>query len=78
MKLEVRLFATLRDIFPKEKRGMDLIHIEEGKTIGDLINHLELPKDTPLIVMVNGRRELDDVVLQDGDRVGIFPPVGGG
>ncbi|MGI6227741.1 MAG: MoaD/ThiS family protein [Peptococcales bacterium] len=78
MHVEVRLFATLRDLFPPEKRGIDIIQLEKGSTISDLINHIKIPQDTPLIIMVNGRRQLEDVELKDGDRIGIFPPVGGG
>ncbi|MGI6226252.1 MAG: MoaD/ThiS family protein [Peptococcales bacterium] len=78
MQIEVRLFATLRDLFPPEKRGIDILQLEEGSTISDLINYIKIPQDTPLIIMVNGIRKLDDVELKDGDRIGIFPPVGGG
>jgi len=78
MRLEVRLFATLRDLFPKEKRGMDWVMLEAGSTLDDLIKHLQIPEDTSLIIMVNGRRQIENLELDDGDRVGIFPPVGGG
>ncbi|KJS84393.1 MAG: hypothetical protein JM58_11155 [Peptococcaceae bacterium BICA1-8] len=78
MRLEVRLFAALRDKFPTEKRGMDWVSLEVGSTLVDLMKHLELPEDIPLIIFVNGRRQNENIELADEDRVGIFPPVGGG
>ncbi|MBO8168212.1 MAG: MoaD/ThiS family protein [Thermoanaerobacteraceae bacterium] len=78
MQLEVRLFANLRDYLPKDSKGQVKVELPEGSTAADLIKHLNIPRDLPLIIMVNGRREPENHVLQDGDRVGIFPPVGGG
>jgi len=78
MKLEVRLFANLRDNLPKESRGQAAIVMPDGSTTQELINHLNIPRNLPLIIMVNGKRQLESYSLKDGDRVGIFPPVGGG
>ncbi len=78
MKLEVRLFANLRDNLPKENKGQAAVVLSEGSTTQDLINHLDIPRDLPLIIMVNGKRQLESYSLKDGDRIGIFPPVGGG
>ncbi|WP_027340676.1 MoaD/ThiS family protein [Halonatronum saccharophilum] len=78
MEVEVRLFATLRSILAKEDRGVGIVDIEEGSSVDDLIEYLEIPRDIPLIIMINGQRKSEESLLKEGDRVGIFPPVGGG
>lgn len=78
MRLEVRLFAQLREALPKEDRGVVKLDLPSGSTANDLINHLALSRKYPLIIFQNGKRVAEETVLQDGDRVGIFPPVGGG
>lgn len=80
LQLEVRLFAYLREKFPETLGGTPLfLEIAEGSTVNDLLIQLGLDQiDIPLIVMVNGVREFDEKVLKDKDRVGIFPPIGGG
>ena len=78
MRVEVRLFAQLRDLMPRESGGVTYVEMPEGATGADLIDQLAVPRDRPLILMLNGRREPETVPLGDGDRVGLFPPVGGG
>lgn len=75
MQVEVRLFAHLRHLYP---RGFQEIDLNEGSTVQDLINILKLTDEKSLIIMVNGCKEDMTKILQSGDRVGIFPPVGGG
>lgn len=78
MKVEVRLFASLRDRLPKGSNGVAHVDLPDGAKGSDLIMHLAIPRSQPLIFMVNGRRQPEDLLLREGDRVGIFPPVGGG
>jgi len=75
VRVEVRLFAYLRKLFPG---GFHDIELAEESTLEDIINVLELTEEKSLIIMVNGRREEITKTLRDGDRIGIFPPVGGG
>lgn len=72
------MFATLRDLLPKENKGKTQVELPEGSTVDDLIKMLNIPEDLPLIIMLNGRRETEDIKLKENDRIGIFPPVGGG
>lgn len=74
MKVNVKLFATLRDGRFKEKAT----HLEENSRVLDVINKYELPMDEVSICLVNGRDADTNQVLQNGDTVSIFPPVGGG
>ncbi len=73
MKLEVRFFAILR----KKYKNIESIEIEDNSTVKDLLDNLEIDKETT-IVIVNGKSQLLDHKLKSGDRVGLFPPVGGG
>ncbi|MFT9497880.1 MoaD/ThiS family protein [Anaerosolibacter sp.] len=74
MSIKVRLFATLRN-----GRGKELIvDVETNRTPDEVINGLDIPKEDVAILLVNGRDGTLDQLLQDGDTVSIFPPVGGG
>lgn len=81
MKLEVRLFAGLkcnnRDI-PCFGKNEFHLEVPEGTTVQELHKLMRLESDYPLINMINGLSQADDWVLSPDDRVGIFPPVGGG
>lgn len=76
--MEVRLFANLRDRLPKETQGIASVELPSGASGADLAAKMAIPRDQPLIFMINGRRQPGTKLLQEGDRVGIFPPVGGG
>ncbi|HWR40306.1 MAG TPA: MoaD/ThiS family protein [Patescibacteria group bacterium] len=79
MNIEVRLYATLRERAPAEAElGVFAAALPAGSTVGDLLPSINIPVAEVQMIMVNGiGRELD-TVLQDSDRVGLFPPVGGG
>lgn len=78
MQVELRLFATLKKLLPTKNSAGTTIDVKEDATINDLINDFKIPRDIKLIIMVNGRKEKEDYKINDGDRIGIFPPVGGG
>jgi molybdopterin converting factor small subunit len=46
--------------------------------VAGLIDSLGIPRSQVFTVLVNGRHAAMDAVLQPGDRVSLFPPVGGG
>jgi molybdopterin converting factor small subunit len=80
IKIEIRLYATLRRYRPELKAGEPLfINIDEGTTVKQLLEEqLGIPTEVVKTVFVNGiYRDLNQVLVE-GDRVGIFPPVGGG
>jgi molybdopterin synthase sulfur carrier subunit len=88
MQVHAKLFATLVSQVPDpiQKRypqgiraGYPLeIDLPEGSTLGDLIDHLALPREKVRVIFVNGRAQQLDYRLVPGDEVGIFPPIGGG
>ena len=73
--IDLRLFATLAAHMPPDASHFA---IPAGTTVGQLIARMQIPRSEAKLIFVNGiRRELD-TPLQGGERVGIFPPVGGG
>jgi sulfur-carrier protein len=77
MKIEVRLFATLRQYAPA---GWDpsVFELAEGSRVGNILEGLSIPKDAAKVILVNGRQCDEGQILHDGDRIVIFPPVAGG
>jgi len=49
-----------------------------GQTVTEVIETLGIPSVLVAVVLINGRQELKDYVLQDGDVVKLMPLVGGG
>jgi len=80
MEIEIRLYATLRRYCPELKVGEPLfLNLDEGTTVKRVLEEmLTIPTGVVKTVFVNGIYREVDHVLADGDRVGIFPPVGGG
>lgn len=78
--IEIRLYATLRRYRPELKVGEPLfLNLDEGTTMKRLLEEqLGIPTEVVKTVFVNGIYRGFDHVLSGGDRVGIFPPVGGG
>ena len=73
------MFASLRELAAVDRNGLTYPVLSEGNRVASLLDYLGVPRDVPLIIiLVNGRRGSEDTVLHDGDRIGIFSPVGGG
>lgn len=84
MKVNVRLFANLREKLPDAERGRATLELAEGTTLFDLIDSLDIEDKLAQMVLVNGRQaprpavERAAVALQEGDTVAVFPPLAGG
>ena len=80
MKVNVRLFASLREIFKSPYLEVEL---PEGATVADLVEVIReeaphLGRGGRFHVTINKDFVEQDAALHDGDEVAIFPPVGGG
>lgn len=73
--IQIKLFATLNRFRPAEA---DHYPIDPATTVADLQKLLGIDTGQVKLVFVNGIRVEPEQVLNDGDRVGMFPPVGGG
>lgn len=79
MRVEVRVFSGLEKYLSGVAFGQALlVDLPEGSTPRDLLGRLGIPEKQVFTVLRNGRHLPFDGLLEDGDRVGLFPPVGGG
>ena len=79
MPLLVKLSTTLRKQVPDYDPNAGLeVEFLPGESAEGLIYRLGLDPARIKIIMVNGRSAALEQGLKDGDRVGLFPPVGGG
>ena len=76
INVTVKFFAMLREYGPTK----ETISVPENSTIKLLFKRSQIPKEAwRTIIIVNGRPHKDlETVLNDGDIVSIFPPIGGG
>ena len=80
MQIEVKLLMQFRSYLPNP----DLPGTTRSITIGvnarirDLFSTLEIPLESPKVILLNQRQAAPEDTLKEGDRVTIFPPVGGG
>lgn len=74
MKIDVKTFATLGILYP----STDNLEMDEGSTVGRVLSKLSIPREKVTIIFINGIHGDFDSVLCDGDRLGLFPPIGGG
>ncbi len=79
MALQIFLNATLRQYVPgyDPYRGISL-EGAPGATVAQVIADLGLPAQEVTLIMVDGRGREADFVLQGNERLGLFPPIGGG
>lgn len=74
MRVTVKLFATFRDgRFKVEER-----ELPEGSCVLDVIQPMNIKPEEMAICLVNGKDAKEHTVLNDGDTLALFPPVGGG
>ncbi len=73
--VEIKLFATLNRFLPADP---DRYPLSPGMTARDLIRRLAIPEAQAKLVFINGVKADPDTMLEPGQRIGIFPPVGGG
>lgn len=73
--VQIKLFATLKRLAPL---NADRYPIEPGTTVQDVVEQIGIPINQAKLVFINNRKGTLSSMLSDGDRIGIFPPVGGG
>ena len=80
MKIDLKLFASFARFMPGKADGgsPSVTEIRDGITVRELLEDLKIPADEVKIVFLNGIHAKGDEILQEGDRLGVFPPVAGG
>ncbi|MHA2393348.1 MAG: MoaD/ThiS family protein [Promethearchaeota archaeon] len=76
ISITVKFFATLRVYGPDK----EILRIPEKSKVAVLFDKYGIPQDARrTVILINGSPHKDlNTVLEDGDIVSIFPPIGGG
>lgn len=75
VRIELKLYATLQAHAPADA---DRYAVDSGTSMEQIVEALHIPKDQIKLLFCNGVKCGLETILRDGDRIGIFPPVGGG
>lgn len=73
--IDIKLYATLQSYAPANAARYA---VEPGTSIEMIVEALHIPKDQIKLLFRNGVKCGLETILRDNDRIGIFPPVGGG
>jgi molybdopterin converting factor small subunit len=74
-QIQIKLYATLKQFTPPSAEEFD---IDPGIRISDLLDKIKMPRAKAKLIFINGVKAELSSTLKGGERVGIFPPVGGG
>jgi len=79
MPLKIFLSSSLRKYVSgyDPTRGVSFT-VKGKRTVRDIYDQMKIPDDKIKIIMVNGKSQSPDYILKGDERVGLFPPVGGG
>jgi molybdopterin converting factor small subunit len=75
MNVTLKCFATLSRFTPPDAEAFA---ITPGETVAELVKRIGIPPAELKLAFINGAHVEFDAPLADGDRVGLFPAVGGG
>ena len=79
MKIYIKLYAGLANYMPDKKLdNLLVVDIKPNTTVYNLIKKLNLPAEKVKIIFLNNRHSNGDEILEDNDRLGIFPLIAGG
>ena len=74
VRVTVKLFATFRDgRFKVEEK-----ELPEDSRVISVLEPLNIKPEEVAICLVNGQNVNEEYVLNNGDTIALFPPVGGG
>ena len=74
-QIQIKLFAGLQSFRPPSAEHFE---IDSGISVRDLLALIDLPAEKARLIFINGIKADLDTRIEGGERVGIFPPVGGG
>ncbi|HEX2173595.1 MAG TPA: sulfur carrier protein ThiS [Dehalococcoidia bacterium] len=82
-RIEIKLYAMLRDRLPPGSRGVTgHLDVASATTVADVLKALAVPPELCQVVVLNDEEldpeRRDATPLQDGDRLSVFPPIAGG
>lgn len=74
-RVSINLFATLANFTPANAENYP---VAPGSSVQDVLVELDVPIEEVKLIFINGVKGDFSSILQDGDRIGVFPPIGGG
>ena len=84
MKITFKLFASLTDYLPEDRRRSNEMHLDvaPNASINQIIEPFGLPPKLVHLVLVNGKyiepEKRMTQTLAEGDALAIWPPIAGG
>lgn len=83
MKVRLRLFHSLKPFAPAGATAGEVdLDLPDGTTPQQVIEQLSLPPRSTALVMIDGRHQTPEEVMQrplvDGEVLAIAPPIAGG
>ncbi len=73
--IQIKLFASLQPFMPPSG---EKYRINPGISVHNLLEQLNIPQEKAKLIFIDGIKANLSSTLDGGERVGIFPPVGGG
>ena len=77
MEISVKLFNQLRDYAPNGQTVFSL-QLPGNSSVSELLEHLRIPSNLGLTILINGRRANEKVLFSPGDEVVLMSPIEGG
>ena len=79
MNIEINLYATLSQYLPdRSGTRSKTFSAADNISVRELLKQFNVPDKAVKLIFINGVHAEMDAVLKDGDRVGVFPAIGGG
>ena len=84
MRITLKLFATLEKYLPTARKAHNGAEVEvpDGASVADVLRQLGVPREEVHLVLVDGRfvpeDALEEVRLEEGQALAVWPPVAGG
>lgn len=73
--IDIRFYATLKDYQPEDSNRYG---INPGTTVRAVLEQMSVPPEKAKLVFIDGVLGSLESILNGGERIGIFPPLGGG
>ena len=80
MQIEIKLLTQFKQYLPNPDLTGNTrsLKLDASGKIEDVFKELGIPLNVPKVIMLNDRHATIEDTLKEGDRVTVFPPVGGG
>jgi len=79
MRVELKFFASLAKYAAHPLLSADgVVELPSPVSVGQIADALNIPRQEIKLIFLNGIHVQMDTAVKDGDRVGFFPPIGGG